>query len=68
MDNGEYTNRDYVNKAIEHFTSIFKYYIVEMLKRAYPNGLPDNIDGDHSMGGEDKASCMRQVLVKVLPG
>lgn len=27
--------REYVHKAIEHFSSVFKYYVVEMLKRAY---------------------------------
>lgn len=28
-------NREYVHKAIDHFTLVFKFYVVEMLKRAY---------------------------------
>lgn len=37
MEKDQYflTNREYVHKAIEHFTSIFKYYVIEMLKRVY---------------------------------
>ena len=37
MEKDQYfsANREYVNKAIECFTNVFKFYCVEMLKRKY---------------------------------
>jgi hypothetical protein len=29
------TNREYVHKALEMFNSVFKYYVVELIKRTY---------------------------------
>lgn len=55
MESNDYyaTTRDYVNKAIEHFVGVFKFYIVEMLKRTYPDGIPSNIDGDSRMNNDE---------------
>ena len=37
MEKDQYyiVNREYVHKAIEHFTVVFKFYVVETLKREY---------------------------------
>ena len=34
-------------------SGIFKFYIVEMLKRTYPDGIPSNIDGDSRMNNDE---------------
>ena len=54
------TKREYVNKAVEHFTGIFKYYVVEMLKRHYGEQYLDAVangpPGDHKMSHNDSKS------------
>lgn len=35
MEGSYLENREYVHKSIEHFTSVFKFYIVESLKQEY---------------------------------
>ena len=68
MDDQYYTvNREYVNKAIEHFTNMFRLYIVEMLERTYPNGLPPNIEEDINMNGDSKFnSKSKKLTIKTL--
>lgn len=59
------SNREYVHKALETFNSVFKYYVVEMIKRAYGDDyltvLATGPGRDKEMSNsESKYYCMNE--------